>query len=102
MTKLGFQINKDEIFSILAAAREIVKKRKLNSYLIVDNAAYKDFEDFENHEKFCNVVVIGLAPKKFDYKHEAFRLNGSKLIAIHEGRYSKRPDGFQLLDQVIL
>lgn len=45
-------------------------------------------------------VVVGLAPKKFHYEalNLAFEklLNGSKLVAIHEGRYYRTPNGLSL------
>ena len=59
----------------MAAAREIIKKRKLNPFLLIDPAAYEDFEDLVNEENSPNAVVVGLAPEKFNYKYlnDAFR-----------------------------
>lgn len=45
-------------------------------------------------------MVVGLAPKHFHYDalNVAFEklLNGSKLVAIHEGRYYRTPSGLSL------
>ena len=75
LTKLGFDIKKDEIFSSLAAAREVVKNRKLNPLFLIDNAAMEDFEDLVDSNSSPNAVLVGLAPDKFEYSHlnEAFR-----------------------------
>ncbi|KAJ8670741.1 hypothetical protein QAD02_002000 [Eretmocerus hayati] len=100
LVTLGFDIKKDEIFSSLAAARNIVESRKLNPFLLIDDKAMEDFEDLVDSSNPRNAVLVGLAPDKFNYEklNEAFRLliNGAGLIAIHEGRYYKRPDGLAL------
>ncbi|XP_058801531.1 haloacid dehalogenase-like hydrolase domain-containing protein 2 isoform X2 [Phymastichus coffea] len=100
LTKLGFNITKEEIFSSLAAAREIVKTRKLNPLYLIEDDAMEDFKDLIDSTNQFNAVMVGLAPSKFDYIHlnEAFRLlmNGASLIAIHEGRYYKKSDGLAI------
>lgn len=75
LTKLGFDIKKEEIFSSLAAARNVVKNQKLNPMLLIDDAAVEDFEDIIDQNKSHDAVLVGLAPDKFNYKHlnEAFR-----------------------------
>ncbi|XP_043272966.1 haloacid dehalogenase-like hydrolase domain-containing protein 2 [Venturia canescens] len=100
LTQLGFHINQDEIFSSLAAARELILNRNLNPLLLIDTAAMEDFEDLKKSDSDLNAVVVGLAPEKFHYEelNQAFRLliNGASLVAIHEGRYYKRSDGLAL------
>ncbi|XP_076277961.1 haloacid dehalogenase-like hydrolase domain-containing protein 2 isoform X1 [Lasioglossum baleicum] len=100
LTSLGFDIRKEEIFSSLAAARNLIVGRKLNPMLLIDPAADEDFEDLIKNDQKANTVVVGLAPNKFHYDalNEAFRLllDGASLIAIHKGRYYKRPDGLAL------
>lgn len=100
LIKLGFDIKKDEIFSSLAAARALVASRRLNPMLLVDPAAIEDFEDLIKPDQKHDAVVVGLAPSKFHYDelNKAFRvlLDGAPLIAIHKGRYYKRPDGLAL------
>ncbi|XP_051168318.1 haloacid dehalogenase-like hydrolase domain-containing protein 2 [Leptopilina boulardi] len=100
LKNLGFDIKKEEIFSSLAAARQIIINRSLNPCLLIDSAAMEDFDDLIKSSEKQDSVVIGLAPEKFNYDdlNNAFRLilNGASLIAIHEGRYYKRPDGLSL------
>ncbi|GAB1861682.1 Haloacid dehalogenase-like hydrolase domain-containing protein 2 [Camponotus japonicus] len=99
LTKLGFDLQKDEIFSSLAAARKLIISRQLKPMLLIDPAAMEDFQDLVTDD-IPNAVVVGLAPSKFNYDelNKAFRLllNGASLLAIHEGRYYKRPDGLAL------
>lgn len=68
LTNLGFDIKKDEIFSSLAAARELVIAKKLNPFLLIDSAAMEDFEDLIKTDEEFNAVVVGLAPNKFNYE----------------------------------
>ncbi|XP_043249395.1 haloacid dehalogenase-like hydrolase domain-containing protein 2 [Colletes gigas] len=100
LTNLGFAIKREEIFSSLAAARRLIASRKLNPMLLIDPAASEDFDDLVKSNERANAVVVGLAPNKFHYDalNEAFRLllDGAPLIAIHKGRYYKRPDGLAL------
>lgn len=100
LTKLGFQIEKDEIYSSLAAARSLITTRKLKPLLLLSPEAMEDFEDLVNKDDKPNAVVIGLAPSEFHYErlNEAFKylLEGAQLIAIHAGRYYKREDGLAL------
>ncbi|XP_076618459.1 haloacid dehalogenase-like hydrolase domain-containing protein 2 [Colletes latitarsis] len=100
LTKLGFEIKKEEIFSSLAAAKRLIASRKLNPMLLIEPAANEDFEGLVKSNEKANAVVVGLAPNKFHYDvlNEAFRLllDGAPLIAIHKGRYYERPDGLAL------
>lgn len=75
LTKLGFDIKKEEIFSSLAAARKLIISRKLNPMLFIDPAANEDFDDLIRNDDKKDAVVIGLAPDKFNYEKltQAFR-----------------------------
>lgn len=72
---MGFDINKNEIFSSLGAARELIETRKLNPYLLIDDNALEDFDDLINLNEKPNAVVVGLAPTKFNYEelNKSFR-----------------------------
>lgn len=92
LINLGFELKPEEIFTSLHAARDLLRKQQRKPMLIIDDAAWEDFEEFRGvKDEDVNAVVIGLAPKKFNYDvlNKAFRLilNGSQLIAIHEGRF---------------
>ncbi|CAK9797299.1 Haloacid dehalogenase-like hydrolase domain-containing protein 2 [Anthophora plagiata] len=100
LTKLGFDIKREEIFSSLAAARNLIVSRQLNPMLLIDPAANEDFEGLIKTNEKVNAVIVGLAPDKFHYEEltKAFRLllDGASLIAIHKARYFKRADGLAL------
>ncbi|XP_047487427.1 haloacid dehalogenase-like hydrolase domain-containing protein 2 [Penaeus chinensis] len=98
LTKIGFDIHKDEIFTSLTAARQLIDKRNLRPYMLIADAAKEEFCDLPSEN--LNAVLVGLAPEKFNYEHltTAFRyiLEGAPLIAIHKARYYKRSDGLAL------
>ncbi|XP_021478204.1 haloacid dehalogenase-like hydrolase domain-containing protein 2 [Oncorhynchus mykiss] len=95
---LNFDIQEQEIFTSLTAARSLVEQRQLRPLLLVADSALEDFSGMETSEP--NAVVIGLAPDHFNYQtlNKAFRLvlDGAPLIAIHKARYYKRKDGLAL------
>lgn len=74
LTKLGFDLRKDEIFSSLAAARKLIISRQLKPMLLIDPSAMEDFQDLVTDD-IPNAVVVGLAPSKFNYDelNKAFR-----------------------------
>ncbi|CAD6197336.1 unnamed protein product [Caenorhabditis auriculariae] len=98
LLKCGFKIEKEEIFTSLLAASQLVRSKKLRPLLMLENEALEDFRGIETQNP--NAVVIGLAPSHFEYDqmNEAFRLviNGAELIAIHKARYFKTKDGLSL------
>lgn len=104
LIRLGFPIEKEEIFTSLVAARDVVAKRKLSPYLMLDPKALEDFADCTNvhlDAAKADSVVVGLAPESFNYEcmNKAFQLLLKKvpLIAIHKARYYKRKDGLLAL-----
>lgn len=76
LINLGFYLQKEEIFSSLAAARKLIISRQLNPMLLIDPAALEDFQDLIKMKTTPNAVVVGLAPSKFNYDelNKAFRL----------------------------
>ncbi|PSN47268.1 Haloacid dehalogenase-like hydrolase domain-containing protein 2 [Blattella germanica] len=101
LTRLGFELKEEEIWSSLCAAQNLLKTKNLRPMLMLEQEALEDFPgftDFKEDEQ--NAVVIGLAPSMFNYPelNKAFRLllKGAPLIAIHSGRYYKRADGLAL------
>lgn len=76
LSKLGFPIQKNDIVSSLAAARNLIEAGKLKPMLILAPEALEDFENVVCPEgQSPNAVVIGLAPTEFYYDrlNEAFR-----------------------------
>ncbi|KAK4311911.1 hypothetical protein Pmani_016622 [Petrolisthes manimaculis] len=98
LTHIGFTIDKDEIFTSLTAARQLVDKRALRPYMLITEAAREEFVGVSGQDP--NAVLVGLAPECFDYEHmtTAMRLllDGAPLIAIHKARYYKRSDGLAI------
>uniref|UniRef100_A0A182PW71 Haloacid dehalogenase-like hydrolase domain-containing protein 2 n=1 Tax=Anopheles epiroticus TaxID=199890 RepID=A0A182PW71_9DIPT len=104
LRKIGFDLQRNEIYGSLGAAAEYVKKNNLNPYYLLTNDARTDMPDTDP-ERPLDSVVVGLAPDRFCYEHlnEAFRVlhqKGAKqkvqLVAVHEGRYYKAKDGIAL------
>uniref|UniRef100_A0A069DRF4 Haloacid dehalogenase-like hydrolase domain-containing protein 2 n=1 Tax=Panstrongylus megistus TaxID=65343 RepID=A0A069DRF4_9HEMI len=100
LLKIGFQINVDEIYTSLWAAREFIKKEQLNNpMLLVDDNALEDLE-VSNKDGEHDAVVVGLAPKQFNRAtlNKAFRilLDGGRLIAVNKSKYYMRKDGLAL------
>ncbi|KFV58533.1 Haloacid dehalogenase-like hydrolase domain-containing protein 2 [Tyto alba] len=98
LTKLGFDIAENEIFTSLTAARNLLEQKQVRPLLLVDDKALPDFTGIATADP--NAVVVGLAPEHFHYEmmNRAFRLilDGAPLIAIHKARYFKKKDGLAL------
>ncbi|XP_060080090.1 haloacid dehalogenase-like hydrolase domain-containing protein 2 [Ylistrum balloti] len=98
LTSIGFSVQPSQIFTSLTAARCQIDKMGVRPFLMLDKRALEDFKGLDTTNP--NAVVIGLAPDDFNYQtmNTAFRLivNGAALVAIHKGRYYKRPDGLAL------
>ncbi|CCD70381.1 Haloacid dehalogenase-like hydrolase domain-containing protein 2 [Caenorhabditis elegans] len=95
----GFKVEKEEIFTSLTAARDLIVKNQYRPFFIVDDRAMEDFEGISTDDP--NAVVIGLAPEKFNDTTltHAFRLIKEKkasLIAINKGRYHQTNAGLCL------
>ena len=73
LTKLGFEINLDEIFTALTAARRLVEVENLRPFYLLQDEAKEDFEGLETANP--NAIVIGLAPDIMNYEslNKAFR-----------------------------
>jgi len=67
LKSLGLEIERNEIFSSLTAARQMIEKEQLRPMLFLEPEAEPDFEGIDCTNP--NSVVIGLAPNKFDYEH---------------------------------
>jgi HAD superfamily hydrolase (TIGR01458 family) len=101
LTALGFPVQKEQIFSSLAAARALIVNKKLKPMLLLSPEALEDFEGLAcPKNETPTAVVIGLAPNEFHYErlNDAFKclLNGAELIGIHAGKYYKSKDGLAL------
>jgi len=113
---MGFDVREGEVFTSLGAARELVRRQKLNPFFLVSASAREEFSGLpgKNHGVYDHdAVVIGLAPDELTYENMniAFRiLSGERpndktpcgkdrqhknatLIAMHKASYVRSPDG---------
>ncbi|XP_055376347.1 haloacid dehalogenase-like hydrolase domain-containing protein 2 [Condylostylus longicornis] len=101
LIKIGFKLEKEEIYSSLSAARDFVKDANLKPFYLLSEDAKKDFPP-QSLENECNSVVVGLAPESFHYEclNKAFNIllknKEYPLVAVHQGKYYKRNDGLAL------
>lgn len=74
LKRIGFGIDREEIFTSLTAARQLIDQRNLRPYMLVADAAKEDFDGVSCENE--NAVLVGLAPEYFNYEHmtAAFRL----------------------------
>ena len=103
LKSIGFDIEKNEIFTSLIAARDFIRNEKLRPHLLLEDSAMEDFQDVTKELVDNNkgeAVVVGLAPSKFNYDtlNDSFDklLNGARLVAIHQGRYYRTTKGLAL------
>jgi len=73
LNKLGFEINLDEIFTSLTAARRLVEVENLRPLCLLQDEAKEDFAGLEMTNP--NAVVVGLAPDSMNYEclNQAFK-----------------------------
>lgn len=103
LTKLGFDIEKEKIFTSLLAAVDFIKREQVRPHLMLEDAALEDFQDVlttTSNDSKGEAVVVGLAPSHFNYDamNVAFAklLSGARLVAIHQGRYFQTQKGLSL------
>ncbi|KFO98031.1 Haloacid dehalogenase-like hydrolase domain-containing protein 2 [Calypte anna] len=66
LTRLGFDIAENEIFTSLTAARNLLEQKHVRPLLLVDDKALPDFTGIATDDP--NAVVVGLAPEHFHYE----------------------------------
>jgi len=73
LTRLGFDIKYDEIFTSLMATRKLIEAENLRPFCLLQDDAKDDFAGLEMTNP--NAVVVGLAPDYFNYEYlnQAFR-----------------------------
>ncbi|XP_071949141.1 phospholysine phosphohistidine inorganic pyrophosphate phosphatase-like [Antedon mediterranea] len=100
LTKLGFDIKMEEVFSPIPAVCHVLRQQNLIPHLLVHTDALPDFGDLASSKASPTCVVIGDCASQFTYDNlnNAFRvlINMEKpaLIALGRGKYYK--DGGQL------
>lgn len=86
LTKMGFEIDSNEIFSTLSAAELYIRKNQLKPLLLVAPDAMEHFQEFSlPPDEKPNIVVIGLAPTELNYDNinRAFRKGSLSKLNCH-------------------
>lgn len=68
LSKIGFNLKIEEIYSSLSAAAAFVESEKLNPFYLLTEDARQDFPE-EDKSRPLDAVVVGLAPNAFNYDH---------------------------------
>jgi len=97
LQKFGFDVEKDEIFTALSAAKRFLEFNSSTAYIIATDEAKTYFEDLKGD---LNYVLVCDAYKNFTYDalNEGFRLleDGKGFIATNKNRYFKDGDRLSL------
>ncbi len=97
LKNMGFDIEENEIFTALKAAKLFLQNETANAYVVATDDAKEYFNDLEGEIKY---VLVCDAYKNFTYDNlnTAFRHleNGAGFIATNKNRYFKDTDGLSL------
>uniref|UniRef100_A0A0K0EPL3 Phospholysine phosphohistidine inorganic pyrophosphate phosphatase n=1 Tax=Strongyloides stercoralis TaxID=6248 RepID=A0A0K0EPL3_STRER len=97
LTKLGFELNKNDIYTPAPIAIDIMKKNQLRPYLLVHKECLDEFKDLDTTNPNC--VLMGDAEEDFTFKsmNEAFKIllntKNSVLYTMGYGKFYQREDG---------
>ena len=101
INSMGINVDKDHIIS--AAYAGVLKLRSIGSpscELFLKEDTKNDYDEFQIDHISPEVIVIGDLDDQwtFDIINNIFNkvLNGSKIIALHKGRYFQASDGLQI------
>ena len=101
LIELGFPVNKNHIIS--ASYAGVLKLRELGSptcELILQETSKNDYSEFTIDNNNPEYIVIGDLDKGWDFNimNKIFNkvLNGSKILALHKGKYFKVSEGLQI------
>lgn len=67
LRRIGFELDKDEIYSSLNAARNYVIRNNLRPFYLLTSDARSDFPQTDRADDDNNAVVVGLAPEMYNY-----------------------------------
>ena len=102
LTRMGFSIRTEQLFTALGAARQIVEEAGGRAVTILTEEAEKYFGELHCIDTSSPFVVVGDAGENFNYPrlNRAFRtlIHGAQLIAAAENRYFKDADGELSMD----
>ncbi|WP_281950977.1 TIGR01458 family HAD-type hydrolase [Nitrosophilus kaiyonis] len=97
LINMRFDINENEIFTALSAAKLFLKSQNANAFVIATDEAKEYFNDLDSEIKY---VLVCDAYKNFTYDalNQGFRYleNGAGFLATNINRYFKDSDGLSL------
>jgi HAD superfamily hydrolase (TIGR01458 family) len=98
LSKMGFNVKKEDIFTAPIAMKLICQQKKLRPYCLIHPDLEPEFADLDQSDP--NVVVIADAAQRFNYDelNQAFALlmEGAPLLGIGLNRYFKSEGQLQL------
>lgn len=100
LSKLGFAIDINDLFTAPMAAHDYLVNHELYPYMLIHPDLMIEFEDRLKPPSEHNAVLIGDADQAFTYNNinKAFRLlmQGLPLISMGKNRYFKQQDGLSI------
>lgn len=101
LVRLGLPIERGEIFGVLQAAVEFLRRRgRPACKLLLTDDPSQDFSEFPTSDENPDFIVVGDIGKRWDYElmNEIFRLmiGGAELVALHKGKYWETEAGLQV------
>ena len=100
LSKMGFAIAPESLFTALDATKSYIREREGTAYTVLTDEAERYFEELRSENP--DFVVVGDAHTNFTYArmNGAFRAlqKGAKLVAAAKNRYFKDDDGALSMD----
>jgi len=101
LSGMGLPVEEGEIFSALKATVRYLRARgRPSCYPLLTEDPVRDFAEFPVSETRPDYVIIGDVGKYWDYEliNKVFRMvmNGSKMIALHKGKYWQTEEGLRV------
>ncbi len=98
---LGLPVEPDELFGVIRATVAFLREKgSPQCQLLLTDDPKQDFSEFPQDAETPEYIVIGDIGKYWDYKlvNDLFNkiMNGSKMIALHKGRYWQTEHGLQV------
>lgn len=98
LLEMGFELERQQVFTAPAAVRRYLEQHRLRPYLLVHEALEPEFEGLNLADP--DAVVLCDAEHRLDYRHldEAFQVlqQGAPLLAVGTNRYFRQRGGLHL------
>jgi HAD superfamily hydrolase (TIGR01458 family) len=101
MTDIGLPVLKEELINTTKVAIQYLRKYdKPKCYFVLNEEVKKDFSEFIEDTLNPDFIIIGDIDDKWNYTllNKLFNMimNGSKLIALHKGRFWQTEEGLKI------